>query len=136
LFMLERDLIQSRGVKNTLRNGEVVGFEFRIRMPSYRGMAASLIDGIFVTLDQSRKFDPNQTRWRLSGQEYSLEQLQMSNEVRWQLEEAATILVDLPGGIAPGIHNLDIELLLRMSYIPSEHQPSRYKASKKVTVIL
>jgi len=134
--MLERDLIQSRGVKNTLRNGEVVGFEFRIRMPSYRGMAASLIDGIFVTLDQSRKFDPNQTRWRLSGQEYSLEQLQMSNEVRWQLEEAATILVDLPGGIAPGIHNLDIELLLRMSYIPSEHQPSRYKASKKVTVIL
>lgn len=136
MFMLERDLIQSRGVKNTLRNGEVVGFEFRIRMPSYRGMAASLIDGIFVTLDQSRKFDPNQTRWRLSGQEYSLEQLQMSNEVRWQLEEAATILVDLPGGIAPGIHNLDIELLLRMSYIPSEHQPSRYKASKKVTVIL
>jgi len=128
-------LIQSAGVKNTRVGSEVTGFEFRLRMPSYRGMAASLIDGCAVTVDGKQSFDFNQTRWVLGGNAYTLAELHQSEGLRWQLEEAATILVDLPGGLTPGVHQLDVEFRLRMSYIPIEHQPSRYVVSKKVTVI-
>ena len=47
-MLLERDLIQSVGFRNVSEDGRVTGFQFRVRMPSYRGMAASLIDGIAV----------------------------------------------------------------------------------------
>lgn len=133
--MLERHLIQSSGVGNTRVNGEVVGFQFRIRMPSYRGMAASLIDGAKVVVDGEKSFDFHETKWQLGGTTYTLDELHASEDLRWQLQEPATILVELPGGLTPGIHQLDVEFRLRMSYIPIEHQPSVYKVSKKVTVI-
>jgi hypothetical protein len=44
--LLEKELIQSTGFRNVREGGSIVGFQFRVRMPSYRGMAASLIDGI------------------------------------------------------------------------------------------
>ena len=44
-MLLERDLIQSSGFRNVREGDRVTGFQFRVRMPSYRGMAASLIDG-------------------------------------------------------------------------------------------
>lgn len=98
-------------------------------------MAASLIDGVKVVVDGKHSFDFHEPKWQLGGKIYSLQQLQASEGLRWQLQEPATILVDLPGGLTPGIHNLDVEFRLRMSYIPIEHQPTVYKVSKKVTVI-
>ena len=47
-MLLERDLIQSVGFRNVREGGAITGFQLRVRMPSYRGMAASLIDGIAV----------------------------------------------------------------------------------------
>ena len=47
-MLLERELIQSTGFRNVRDGGEVTGFQLRLRMPSYRGMAASLIDGVSV----------------------------------------------------------------------------------------
>ena len=44
--------------------------------------------------------------------------------MRWPLEEAAIVTVPFDGGLPDGVHEVSIELRLRMSYIPEEHQPS------------
>ena len=47
--------------------------------------------------------------------------------MRWPLEDAAIVTVPFDGGLPDGVHEVSIELRLRMSYIPDEHQPSTYR---------
>lgn len=133
-MLLERDLIQSVGFRNVRENGEITGFQFRVRMPSYRGMAASLIDGIGVSIPGLIDVAPDVPLWTLQGGTYTLAELWDGDGVRWPLEDAAIITVPLPGGLPDGVHELSIELRLRMSYIPQEHQPSTYRVTKHVTL--
>lgn len=132
--MLDREVIQTRGFRNLREDDEVTGFQLAIRMPSYRGMWASLIDGVDVTID-GETFDRSQTRWTLNGVDYSLDELQHSVGVRWQLDDAAIITVPKPGGLSAGVHDVAISLALRMSYIPVEHQPTVITAARKATIV-
>ncbi len=136
-MLLERDLIQSVGFRNVREGGdggEITGFQFRVRMPSYRGMAASLIDGIGVSIPGLVDVAPDVPLWTLQGTQYTLAELWDGDGVRWPLEDAAIVTVPLPGGLPDGVHELSIELRLRMSYIPQEHQPSTYRVTKHVTL--
>jgi hypothetical protein len=134
MMLLERDLIQSVGFRNVIESGRVTGFQFRVRMPSYRGMAASLIDGIAVRVGNIVDVGPDLPLWTFGGRTYTLQQLWDSEGVRWPLEEAAVVTVPFDGGLPQGVHELTIELRLRMSYIPVEHQPTIHRASRAVTL--
>ncbi|MCR2762942.1 sugar phosphate isomerase/epimerase [Microbacterium sp. zg.B48] len=133
-MLLERDLIQSVGFRNVRAGGRVTGFQFRVRMPSYRGMAASLIDGIAVRVGDLVDVAADVPRWSFGGTTYSLAELWDSDGVRWQLEEPAVVTVPFEGGLPDGVHEVSIELRLRMSYVPVEHQPSTYRVTKHVTL--
>ncbi|MBT2249326.1 sugar phosphate isomerase/epimerase [Arthrobacter sp. BHU FT2] len=133
-MLLERDLIQSTGFRNVREGGKVIGFQFRVRMPSYRGMAASLIDGIAVRVGSLVDVGHSVPRWTFDGTTYTLQQLWDSEGIRWPLEEAAVITVPLDGGLPQGVHEVSIDLRLRMSYIPLEHQPTVHRTSRKVTL--
>ncbi|WP_347109427.1 DUF6379 domain-containing protein [Paenarthrobacter sp. S56] len=133
-MLLERDLIQATGFRNVRDGDRVTGFQFRVRMPSYRGMAASLIDGIAVRVGNLVDVPADVPSWTLQGKTYTLQELWASEGVRWQLDEAATVTVPLEGGLPQGVHEVGIELKLRMSYIPVEHQPSTYRESRWITL--
>ncbi|MFT4214101.1 MAG: DUF6379 domain-containing protein [Microbacterium sp.] len=133
-MLLERDLIQSTGFRNVRDGGEVTGFQFRVRIPNYRGLYASLIDGIAVRVGEIVNVPHDVPLWTLGGRTYTLQELWDSEDVRWPLEEAATVTVPLPGGLPDGTHEVSVEILLRASYIPVEHQPSRTAASRWVTL--
>lgn len=133
-MLLERDLIQSSGFRNVREGGRVTGFQFRIRMPSYRGMAASLVDGVAVRVGNLVDVPADVPLWTFGGRQYTLHELRNSDGVRWPLEEAALVTVPFDGGLPQGVHELTIELRLRMSYIPLEHQPSTYRTSRTVTL--
>jgi sugar phosphate isomerase/epimerase len=118
-----------------VREGDrITGFQLRVRMPSYRGMAASLIDGIAVRVGDLVDVAADVPLWTLQGRTYSLAQLWDSDDVRWPLEDAAIITVPHEGGLPDGVHEVSIELRLRMSYIPQEHQPSTYNVTRHVTL--
>jgi hypothetical protein len=133
-MLLERDLIQSVGFRNIREGGEVTGFQFRLRMPSYRGMAASLIDGVAVRVGDLVDVAPDVPLWTFAGRTYSLQELWDADGVRWPLEEAAVVTVPHPGGLPEGTHEVSVQLRLRMSYIPEEHQPSTYDVSRHITL--
>jgi len=133
-MLLERDLIQSTGFRNVREGGKVTGFQFRVRIPNYRGLYASLIDGISVRVGDLIDVGPDVPLWTLGGTTYTLQQLWDSDGVRWPLEEAAVVTVPFPGGLPDGTHEVSVEILLRASYVPIEHQPSRSRASRWVTL--
>ena len=133
-MLLERDLIQSAGFRNIVEGDRITGFQFRVRMQSYRGMAASLIDGIAVRVGDLVEVGPEVPLWTFGDRTFRLDELWDSDGVRWQLEEPAVVTVPLPGGLPEGVHEVSVELRLRMSYIPVEHQPSVYRATKHITL--
>ena len=133
-MLLEKDLIQATGFRNVREGGEVTGFQLRVRMPSYRGMTASLIDGIGVKVGSLVDVAADVPLWTFGGVQYTLHQLWQSEGVRWQLEDAAIVTVPFPGGLPEGIHEVSIDLRLRMSYIPIEHQPTIARASRHITL--
>ena len=112
-MLLERDLIQSTGFRNVREGDRVTGFQIRVRMPSYRGMAASLIDGIVVRVGDLVDVGPDVPRWTFGGRTYTLAELWDSDGVRWPLEEAAVVTVPFEGGLPDGTHEVSIELRLR-----------------------
>src|SRR5690625_200996 len=134
-MLLERTLIQSVGFSNVTQEGKTTGFQVRLRMPSYRGMAAALIDGVAVRVGDIVDVPAEVPLWSFGGGEtYSLSELWESASLRWPLETAATVFVPYPGGLPAGTHEVSIELPLRMSYIPQEHQPSTFRESRHITL--
>ena len=97
-------------------------------------MTASLIDGVAVRVGDLVDVAADVPRVDASGQTYTLQELWDGDGVRWPLEDAAIVTVPLQGGLPDGVHEVSIELRLRMSYIPVEHQPSTYKVTKHVTL--
>src|SRR5690606_2650318 len=98
--------IQSVGFRNVREGDAVVGFQFRVRMPSYRGMAASLIDGIAVRVGDIVEVGPEVPLWTFGGRTYTLQELWDSDGVRWPLEEPAIVTVPFPGGLPEGTHEV------------------------------
>ncbi|TAJ48168.1 MAG: sugar phosphate isomerase/epimerase [Herbiconiux sp.] len=133
-MLLERTLIQSIGFHNVTEGGEVTGFQVRLRMQSYRGMTASLIDGVAVRVDDVVDVPADVPLWTLQGETRTLQQLWDSEGLRWPLEDAAIITVPYPGGLSEGVHEVSVELRLRMSYIPEEHQPSVFRETRSITL--
>lgn len=132
--MLEEQLIQTTGFRNVGPEGARTGFQLRVRSPYYRGLWANLIEKPTVTVDGER-FDGDTIRWTLPAGEFSLAELADSVDARWPLGHAAVLTVPREGGLARGIHDVTLELRLRMSYIPEELQPSIWTASRKAVIV-
>ena len=132
--MLDRDLIQNRGVRNVITDGVVTGFQFQLRMPNYRGVWGSLIDGVAVSVGELswRREVPT---WTLQGRTLTVDQLRASSDVRWQLDEPAIITVPHEGGLTAGVHHLSVVIAIHAPYIPAEFQPSLFHFERKVTIV-
>lgn len=133
--MLERQLVQSIGFKNTGPVSARTGFEFRLRLPSYRGLRASLIDGVDVTVD-GEAFDHTRNLLVLGDTVLDLAALREATELRWPLDEAATVRVAKPGGLSAGVHDITVGVRVRQSYIPIEFQPSVVVERRTATIVL
>ncbi|KHK97437.1 hypothetical protein LK09_11765 [Microbacterium mangrovi] len=133
--MLEEQLIQAAGFRNVGDDaGAPTGFQLRIRSPYYRGLWGSLIDKPTVTVD-GEVFDGAGIRWTLPTGDYSFAELQASVDARWPMDAPAVLTVPRAGGLAPGIHDVTLELRLRMSYIPEELQPSIWTTTRKAVIV-
>ncbi len=133
--MLERHLVQSVGFRNAGPEGARTGFEFRLRLPSYRGLRASLIDGVDVTID-GEHFDHAHNRLVIAGRELDLAALREASDLRWPMDEVAVVRVHRPGGLSPGVHDIVVGVRVRQSYIPIEFQPSVVMDRRTATVVL
>lgn len=132
--MLDFPNIQGRGFRNVVEDGRVTGFSFQLRNPNYRGVAASLLDGVDVVIDGERIPD-HVPLWTLQGRTFTLDELRASTDVRWQLDEPATITVPRPGGLSAGIHDLEVVVQLRRSYFPPLVARTPFTASAKAVIV-
>ncbi len=132
--MLNRDIIQNTGFRNTTTADAVTGFQLEVRNPNYRGIASSLVDGVSVTVG-GHTWTHEETTVVLQGREFGLAELRASTGHRWPLTETMTVKVPLPGGLPAGVHVVAVDIRLRAPYFPIEFQPNVTHAERAVTLV-
>lgn len=119
--MLEKQVIQSIGFRNTSINGEVVGFELRIRLPYYRGVYLSQIRPGTLYVDNV-KFDAGDVVWEINGKTYTKEDMRVNRFDHWIVTQAAKLKVPLKGGLSQGFHDIKYGFCFTSSYMPPAMQ--------------
>ncbi|MCW2819218.1 MAG: Xylose isomerase [Marmoricola sp.] len=132
--MLDRSVIQGRGFRNVVEGGRVTGFAFDLRNPNYRGGWASLLDGAEVVVD-GEKVESHVPLWTLGGRTLTVEELRAGTDLRWSLEETATITVPRPGGLTPGVHHLEVTVFVRRSYFPPAIERSSFPEQRDCVLV-
>jgi hypothetical protein len=132
--MLESHTIQTKGFRNVVQGGETTGFQVRVRSPYYRGIWLSLLEKASVAVD-GQEYQPEKVRWTFGGQSYASTDLAQHPDKRWLYEEPATLTVDKPGGLEPGLHEVQVSITWRWSYIPIEFQPTTNISHRKIVLV-
>ena len=83
--MLEREVIQSVGFRNIKENGEIVGFQFKVRLPYYRGIFLSQLR-VGTLYVEDLRFDSSDMVWNVNGKDYTCEEMKkdmgISNDLK------------------------------------------------------
>jgi Domain of unknown function (DUF6379) len=99
----------------SLRAGED-GFGFDLRMPWYRALPLSSLEGLEVRID-GEAVPSEDLRLTLDGETYALSDLPPLYDDWWYVADPAAVWAPKPGGLAPGEHELDVTIALRIPYI-------------------
>lgn len=126
--MLDTPMIQTGGFKNAPG-----GFEIRLRLPYYRGLWANLLEGATIEVD-GEAFAAEDVRWSIGDASFTIADLQEPTDLRWPVDVPAVLSVPRDEPLSIGFHEVQVELGLRMSYIPEELQPSIWTEQRKLVI--
>ncbi len=129
--MYERFLIVPDSLRNVRRDGDVVGFEFDVRIGYYRGVRLAMVEEIEVTVD-GETIPRERRRFAVGGRSFSFDEMETVTDVRWEFGDAATILVERPGGLEAGTHVVEVSEAIRIAYASGY---ARARASKELTLL-
>ncbi len=114
---MEKQVIQSVGFRNITENGKVTGFQFKVRLPYYRGVFLSQLrlGTLFVDGEEYAKED---IVWNINGEDYTAEQMRSDFQTHWGVTTPAVVKVKKEGGLAQGFHDLTYGFCFSSSYMP------------------
>lgn len=93
------------------------GFALQARLPYYRGLGLSMVEDILVTVD-GEKIPRGNIRFSVRGRRWALDEMETEYGDRWNFGEKARILVERPGGLNDGEHEVEVGVRMRISYLP------------------
>lgn len=114
---MDKQVIQSTGFRNIEENGNITGFQLKVRLPYYRGVFVSQIRPGTLYVDDL-EFDREDLKWIIRGKEFTFEELKHDFETFWAVTEPATIVVEYEGGLEQGFHDLKLGFCFTSSYMP------------------
>ena len=98
------------------------GVAFDVRIPWYRSLPYSCVEGLDVTID-GQKISSELLRIELGGDSYRLDELPPLFERWWYVTDAAPVTVPLDTGSGTGEHELDVTIQMRIPYIIESDVP-------------
>jgi hypothetical protein len=88
-----------------------------VRMPYYRGLGLSMVDGVDLTVDGT-SVPAAATTFTVHGHTYPMTDLPGVVDDRWEMGEPARIGFEVPTPLEPGDHQVTAAVRLRISYMP------------------
>lgn len=115
--MLEREVIQSVGFRNRKEAGTVTGFQFKVRLPYYRGVFLCQLRPGTLYVD-GEAFKKEEIVWNIGGRDYTYQEMKENMETHWAVTEPAVLKVQKEGGLSQGFHELTYGFCFTSSYMP------------------
>ena len=95
--MLEKPIVQQRGFRNIVKDGEIIGFQVKVRSTYYRGIYLSEIFPGAMVVD-GKVYPKKDVIWDVNGKEYTTDQMETETNVHWCCtNDTATLKVYVPG---------------------------------------
>lgn len=117
-------MVDKASIRNVLSaDGNRIGFECRLKIPYYRGVALSMVDDLFVKVGGD--FFPKEAlSFTVDGRTYTWPQIETVTTFRWEYGQEATVFVPLEFGIFSGRPTrVEIGCAIRMSYMGRKARP-------------
>lgn len=108
-------LICKDDIKNVLAGDVTVGYEFKIKYPSYRGAFLSCIEDLKFELD-GEPVPAERVSFKLNGKDFLLSEIPECFKEYWFVRDSAAIFVRTPGGVEPGEHKVRVYMKHRVPY--------------------
>lgn len=102
-------------IKNVDVEGVVIGYEFKVKYPSYRGTFLSCIEDLKFTVDDA-EIPREDIYFFLNGKQFLLDELPECFKEYWFVRDKATIRVMKAGGIGGGEHKVRAFMKHRIPY--------------------
>lgn len=115
-MLLNSQIIKPSSVRNLYINGAKNGFEFDVQLAYYRGHYLSDIDLLEVFVDGER-IPQEAVTFEVNGKELPVYKLSWAVTEFWSQVEPARIRAIKKGGLAPGEHEIRLNLMLRVPYM-------------------
>lgn len=93
------------------------GGRVEVRMPYYRGLGLSMVEGVDLTLD-GIAVPPARTTFTVHGRTYRFADLPTTFDDRWEMGERAVLAFETDEPLAAGPHDVAVTVRLRISYMP------------------
>ena len=93
---MEKQVIQSVGFRNIKdENGNVTGFQFKVRLPYYRGIFLSQIRPGTLFID-GEKIEKDDIVWNIKGEDFTNEEMRTDFQTHWAVTCPAVLKVKKP----------------------------------------
>lgn len=115
--MFPRHMYNPDGFKNEGQDGEIIGFNFEMKVQYYRGITLSIIRDIEVEVD-GVKYPREDIRFTVNNETFTLEEMRTVISNRWLFGQYATVFVLAEGGLGKGNHYIKCTQTLAPSYMP------------------
>jgi len=119
-------VIMTRGFKNVVTDGKTTGFELNIRIPYYRGIFLSLVHYLSLRID-GQPVAREQIHIVVAGRVFTLAEMEEADDIRWKFGAPATLRVTQADGLTPGVHTVEVGIVIRKSYFPQEDPEKLYE---------
>ena len=108
-------LVAEKPIENLRVGDAVVGYEFKVQYPSYRGTFLSCIEALTFRVD-GEAVDPKDITFLLNGKQFLIDELSECFKEYWFVLDFATIRVMKPGGLPDGEHEVRAYIKHRIPY--------------------
>lgn len=108
-------LICKDPIENVVVDDVTVGYEFKIKYPSYRGAFLSCIEDLKFKMD-GETIQKSDVYFYINGKQFLLDELPECFKEYWFVRDKATVRVIKDGGITPGSHELNVYMKHRVPY--------------------
>ncbi len=114
----EQYLIVDDSLRNWQKDGKPSGFTLDIRLCWYRSFALTLIERIELMVD-GQLIPRENIRFQVEGSDLILRLDEIDSryaDTYWYLNKYGHLIIDWPGGLAPGAHEVEVLLEVFVTY--------------------
>ncbi len=116
--MFDNNVFKKDSCKNTVVDGQTVGFELETYITYYRAIPLSMVNDIQVKVD-GQEVPREMIRCSAEGDDwFTLDEMETVTTYKWEFDVPLKIRVHQEGGLSSGAHEVELTVITRTAYIP------------------